>query len=304
MNLRQASLLGWGLLIVGLALAALGTSCPDHFLRTKICPLVVGFDPAKPDVDATLAALFDGSRHAPSPIEAGEPVAPDGVAPQWLARRLADSGIAGEAALALLARAPLDVRINPQRADDAALAALTDEWSAIPGLPDARRVQGDASPAMQALMEQGLIEVQDAGSQIVTLACPAVPGANVIDLCPVGALTSRPYAFEARPWELKKTLSIDVSDAIGANIRVDARGREALRILPRVNDDVNEEWLSDRARYVVDGLTRRRLDKPWLRRDGKLPATFEIVYGHAWKVAPKKTEDGRSVIRFETSRKK
>jgi len=96
--------------------------------------------------------------------------------------------------------------------------------------------------------------------------------ANVIDLCPVGALTSRPYAFEARPWELKKTLSIDVSDAVGANIRLDSRGREVLRILPRVNDDVNEEWLADRGRYLVDGLTRRRLDKPWLRVDGKLQA--------------------------------
>ncbi|WP_062782125.1 NADH-quinone oxidoreductase subunit NuoG [Novosphingobium capsulatum] len=96
--------------------------------------------------------------------------------------------------------------------------------------------------------------------------------ANVIDLCPVGALTSKPYAFEARPWELKKTLSIDVSDAIGANIRLDSRGREVLRILPRVNDDVNEEWLADRGRFMVDGLTRRRLDRPWLRRDGKLVA--------------------------------
>ena len=96
--------------------------------------------------------------------------------------------------------------------------------------------------------------------------------ANVIDLCPVGALTSRPYAFEARPWELKKTLGIDVSDAVGANIRIDARGREVLRILPRVNDDVNEEWLSDKGRFLVDGLTKRRLDKPFIRRDGKLVA--------------------------------
>ena len=96
--------------------------------------------------------------------------------------------------------------------------------------------------------------------------------ANVIDLCPVGALTSRPYAFEARPWELKKTLSIDVSDAVGANIRVDSRGREVKRVLPRINDDVNEEWLSDKGRFQVDGLARRRLDKPYLRRDGKLEA--------------------------------
>jgi len=94
--------------------------------------------------------------------------------------------------------------------------------------------------------------------------------ANVIDLCPVGALTSRPYAFEARPWELKKTLSIDVSDAVGANIRLDSRGREVLRALPRVNDDVNEEWISDKARYQVDGLTKRRLDKVFLRKRGKL----------------------------------
>ncbi|EHJ58967.1 NADH dehydrogenase I subunit G [Novosphingobium pentaromativorans US6-1] len=99
--------------------------------------------------------------------------------------------------------------------------------------------------------------------------------ANVIDLCPVGALTSRPYAYEARPWELKKTLGIDVSDAIGANIRIDSRGREVLRVLPRINDDVNEEWISDKARYQVDGLTKRRLDKPFLRRDGKLvPASW------------------------------
>jgi NADH-quinone oxidoreductase subunit G len=94
--------------------------------------------------------------------------------------------------------------------------------------------------------------------------------ANVIDLCPVGALTSRPYAFEARPWELKRTLSIDVSDAVGANISLHSKGREVMRALPRVNDDVNEEWLSDKARYQVDGLTKRRLDRVWMRRDGKL----------------------------------
>ena len=97
--------------------------------------------------------------------------------------------------------------------------------------------------------------------------------ANVIDLCPVGALTSGPYAYEARPWELKKTLGIDVSDAVGANIRIDSRGREVLRVLPRINDDVNEEWISDKARYQVDGLTRRRLDKVWIRnKGGKLEA--------------------------------
>ncbi len=119
--------------------------------------------------------------------------------------------------------------------------------------------------------------------------------ANVIDLCPVGALTSRPYAFEARPWELKKTLSIDVSDAVGSNIRLDSRGRELLRILPRINDDVNEEWLSDKARYQVDGLTRRRLDRPWIRRanengGGKLAAaTWEEAFAAVAKVNPGKS---------------
>ncbi|MEM9084652.1 MAG: NADH-quinone oxidoreductase subunit NuoG [Pseudomonadota bacterium] len=97
--------------------------------------------------------------------------------------------------------------------------------------------------------------------------------ANVIDLCPVGALTSRPYAFEARPWELKRTLSIDVSDAVGANISLHSRGREVMRALPRVNDDVNEEWLSDKGRYQVDGLSKRRLDKVFVRKEGKLAAS-------------------------------
>lgn len=103
--------------------------------------------------------------------------------------------------------------------------------------------------------------------------------ANVIDLCPVGALTSRPYAFEARPWELKKTLSIDVSDAVGSNIRLDSRGREVMRALPRVNDDVNEEWISDKARYQVDGLNRRRLDKVFMRTKGGLqPANWDDAF--------------------------
>ena len=93
---------------------------------------------------------------------------------------------------------------------------------------------------------------------------------NVIDLCPVGALTSKPYAFTARPWELRKTESIDVMDAIGSNIRLDARGREIMRILPRNHDDVNEEWISDKTRFVWDGLKRQRLDRPLLRVDGKL----------------------------------
>jgi len=111
--------------------------------------------------------------------------------------------------------------------------------------------------------------------------------ANVIDLCPVGALTSRPYAFEARPWELKKTLGIDVSDACGANIRIDSRGREVLRVMPRINDDVNEEWISDKARFQVDGLTRRRLDRPWIRKNGKLvAASWAEAFAAVAKVKP------------------
>jgi NADH-quinone oxidoreductase subunit G len=95
---------------------------------------------------------------------------------------------------------------------------------------------------------------------------------NVIDLCPVGALTSKPYAFAARPWELSKTETIDVMDALGSNIRVDARGREVLRILPRLNEDVNEEWISDKTRFVWDGLRTQRLDRPYIRENGKLRA--------------------------------
>ncbi len=93
---------------------------------------------------------------------------------------------------------------------------------------------------------------------------------NIVDLCPVGALTSKPYAFTARPWELTKTETIDVMDALGSNIRVDTKGREVMRILPRNHDGVNEEWLADRSRYVWDGLRRQRLDKPYVRKDGKL----------------------------------
>ncbi|MFZ4604220.1 MAG: NADH-quinone oxidoreductase subunit NuoG, partial [Caulobacterales bacterium] len=100
--------------------------------------------------------------------------------------------------------------------------------------------------------------------------------ANVIDLCPVGALTSKPYAFNARSWELTKIETVDVMDALGANIRVDSRGPEVLRVLPRVNDEINEEWISDKTRYVVDGLKRQRLDRPYVRVNGKLaPATWD-----------------------------
>ncbi len=94
--------------------------------------------------------------------------------------------------------------------------------------------------------------------------------ANVIDLCPVGALTSKPYAFEARPWDLKKTETIDVMDAVGSNIRVDTYGWEVKRVLPRVNENINEEWISDKTRYACDGLLKQRLDTPYVRENGKL----------------------------------
>ncbi len=102
---------------------------------------------------------------------------------------------------------------------------------------------------------------------------------NIIDLCPVGALTSKPYAFTARSWELRKTETIDVHDAVGAAVRVDTRGREVMRVLPRLNEDVNEEWLGDRSRFSYDGLKRQRLDRPYVRRDGKLTeATWDEAF--------------------------
>src|SRR5205085_121788 len=104
--------------------------------------------------------------------------------------------------------------------------------------------------------------------------------ANIVDLCPVGALTSKPYAFIARPWELRKTESVDVLDAVGSNIRVDSRGPEVLRVLPRLNEDVNEEWISDKTRFALDSLMLRRLDRPYIRRNGKLE---EATWGAALK---------------------
>ncbi|HEY0111991.1 MAG TPA: NADH-quinone oxidoreductase subunit NuoG [Allosphingosinicella sp.] len=102
---------------------------------------------------------------------------------------------------------------------------------------------------------------------------------NVVDLCPVGALVSKPYSFEARPWELRKVPGIDVMDAVGTNIRIDHRFREVMRALPRLNEDVNEEWAHDKTRHAVDGLVRRRLDRPWIRREGKLqPATWAEAF--------------------------
>jgi NADH dehydrogenase (ubiquinone) Fe-S protein 1 len=118
---------------------------------------------------------------------------------------------------------------------------------------------------------------------------------NVIDLCPVGALTSKPYAFRARPWELKHTESIDVLDGLGSNIRVDSRGLEVMRILPRLNDDVNEEWINDKTRFACDGLKTQRLTTPLIRKDDKFfPATWEQALteiGAAYKdFAPKGNE--------------
>ncbi len=119
-------------------------------------------------------------------------------------------------------------------------------------------------------------------AEISTLerAIPSELSGNLVDVCPVGALTARPYAFTARPWELRKTDSVDVLDAVGSNIRVDTRGREVLRVLPRINEAVNEEWLADKSRYAVDGLTRRRLDRPYVRgADGRLhPASWAEAF--------------------------
>ncbi len=107
---------------------------------------------------------------------------------------------------------------------------------------------------------------------------------NLVDICPVGALTSKPYAFKARPWELVKTPSVDVMDAVGSNIRVDSRSGEVMRILPRLHEDINEEWISDKTRYAYDGLTKRRLDRPWIRdaetnqlREASWPEAFSFI---------------------------
>ncbi len=103
---------------------------------------------------------------------------------------------------------------------------------------------------------------------------------NVIDLCPVGALTSKPYAFNARPWELEHAETVDVMDAVGSNIRLDYKGAAVMRVLPRVNDDINEEWISDKSRFHWDGLRRQRLDQPYIRRDGQLqPARWDEALG-------------------------
>ena len=117
---------------------------------------------------------------------------------------------------------------------------------------------------------------------------------NLVDICPVGALTSKPYAFAARPWELGKTQSIDVMDGVGSAIRVDTRGREVMRILPRVNDAVNEEWISDKTRHIVDGLRTQRLDRPYVRQNGQLrPATWAEAF--AAIAAKVRMSDGKRI---------
>ncbi|MDQ0319905.1 NADH-quinone oxidoreductase subunit G [Pararhizobium capsulatum DSM 1112] len=115
---------------------------------------------------------------------------------------------------------------------------------------------------------------------------------NVVDLCPVGALTSKPYAFNARPWELGKTESIDVMDAVGSAIRVDTRGREVMRVMPRVNEEINEEWISDKTRFIWDGLKTQRLDRPYVKTDGRLrPASWNEAFAAIEAAVSKTTGD-------------
>jgi NADH-quinone oxidoreductase subunit G len=117
---------------------------------------------------------------------------------------------------------------------------------------------------------------------------------NLVDLCPVGALTAKPYAFEARSWEMRKTESVDVFDALGANIRIDTRGAQVMRVLPRLNEDVNEEWISDKTRHAIDGLRHQRLDRPYVRKQGKLvEATWDEAF--ATIAAKLKPLDGKKI---------
>ncbi len=131
---------------------------------------------------------------------------------------------------------------------------------------------------VEELGATGRGEAMEIGTYVEKALTSELSG-NMIDLCPVGALTSKPYAFVARPWELHKTETIDVLDAVGSNIRVDARGPQVLRVLPRLNEAINEEWISDKSRFAVDGLVHKRLDRPYVRRDGKL---VEASWGEAF----------------------
>jgi NADH-quinone oxidoreductase subunit G len=129
--------------------------------------------------------------------------------------------------------------------------------SEVAGVPDIGMISRGEDAEITTYLEQNI------GSEL---------SGNVNDLCPVGALTHRPWQFHYRPWELKKTETIDVMDALGSNIRADSKGAEVMRVLPRVNEGINEEWLTDKSRYVVDGLQKRRLDRPFIRENGKLRA--------------------------------
>ncbi|HYC03087.1 MAG TPA: NADH-quinone oxidoreductase subunit NuoG [Azospirillaceae bacterium] len=134
-----------------------------------------------------------------------------------------------------------------------------------------------AGVSVMGATERG--EHMEVGTYVEAAIASELSG-NLADVCPVGALTHKPYAYSARPWELRKTESIDVMDAVGSNIRLDTRGPEVLRVLPRLNEDVNEEWLNDKTRYAYDGLKRQRLDRPYLRENGKLrPAGWAEVLG-------------------------
>jgi NADH-quinone oxidoreductase subunit G len=137
---------------------------------------------------------------------------------------------------------------------------------------------GEEIAGVEELGMIGRGEYIEVGTYVAQMATSELSG-NLIDVCPVGALTSKPYAFTARPWELRKTESIDVLDAVGSNIRIDCRGGEVLRVLPRLHEDINEEWISDKTRFAIDGLKNNRLDKPYVRKNGKLqPATWPEAF--------------------------
>ena len=131
---------------------------------------------------------------------------------------------------------------------------------------------------VEALGATGRGERMEVGTYVERTIASELSG-NIVDLCPVGALTSKPYAFAARSWELTRTESVDVMDAVGSNIRIDSRGREVLRVLPVLNEEINEEWISDKTRHACDGLARQRLDRPYVRKAGKLqPATWRDAF--------------------------
>ncbi|MBU6474395.1 MAG: NADH-quinone oxidoreductase subunit NuoG [Alphaproteobacteria bacterium] len=148
---------------------------------------------------------------------------------------------------------------------------------------------GEEIAGVEELGVIGRGEYLEIGTYVEQMVTSELSG-NLIDVCPVGALTSKPYAFTARPWELRKTPGIDVLDAVGSNIRIDARGGEIMRILPRLHEDVNEEWISDKTRFAVDGLKSDRLDRCYVRRNGRLePATWEEAFEAVKTEAKKRT---------------